>query len=181
MRKVIFVCILFSGLFHSCIKAPSYSIIPHIEFVSVSSQNVVIPPNPPNGIFTAIDTITFSFTDGDGDIGILSMDTDTSQLCSLQEGDSTILHSKRFNIFLIDNRGNECVTPFASGNVPTNGKYKAASGNIQVIPSLSSDKCVRPNPTCLEDTVIYSIILTDEAGHRSNTIQTVPIYIIAND
>jgi hypothetical protein len=176
MRKVIFISVILSCSFYSCIKAPSYSIIPHIEFVSVSSNYVYAFPNGSGGVLNPTDTITFSFTDGDGDIGINSTDTDTSHLCGLQTGDSSILHSPVFNVFLIDTRTN-CVTPFRSANVPPPGKYKGISGNILVITQVTSNKCIVPMPTCPNDTVIFGIVIHDMAGHLSNIIQTTPIII----
>jgi hypothetical protein len=118
------------------------------------------------------DSIIFSFTDGDGDIGT-SGNTDTSgNLCGLQHKDSSILHSPNFNIFLIDSR-DTCINPFASANIVPTGKYKGVSGDITVIPGIYSKFCYAPPDTgCRLETFHYSIILTDMAGHMSNIIQT---------
>ena len=77
MRKAAFVYTILAFTLYSCIKPPTYSIIPAIAFVSVSSSNIT------SGF---ADTITFSFTDGDGDIGVSASDTNTSDsvCCGIQ-------------------------------------------------------------------------------------------------
>jgi hypothetical protein len=173
MRKASFVYIILACTLFSCIKPPSYSIIPNITFQSVSS---------PNAYSGYSDTITFTFTDGDGDIGINTSSTvDTGTVCNtcgIQHGDSSCLRLNAFNIFLIDSR-DSCVSTFASANVQPTGKYKALSGNIQVIADVTQLKCFSCNSSCTTpDTVVYAIILRDMAGHFSNTIHTTPITII---
>jgi hypothetical protein len=166
MRKALFVYIILACSLWGCIKPPQYSIIPHIEFVSVSS---------PNAIANLPDTITFSFTDGDGDIGVSGINDSTTNTCGLKYGDSSILHLSTFNVFLIDSR-DSCIETFASANVQPTGKYKGISGNIQVITNLSNLRCFSC-PCTAVDTVTYAIILRDMAGHLSNTIHTIPISV----
>ena len=173
MRKAAFVYIILACTLYSCIKPPSYSVIPNIAFVSVSSLNAL------NG-FT--DTITFSFTDGDGDIGTPSYtDTGTNCVpCGLQHGDSSCLKLSAFDVFLIDSR-DSCMSYYASANVQPAGKYKAISGTIQVITAgMSNTKCFGGCPCSVNDTVTYAIILRDIAGHLSNTIHTPPIAVSCN-
>ena len=170
MRKAAFVYILLACSLFSCVKPPSYSIIPHIEFQSVSSSHA--PAN-------LSDTITFSFTDGDGDIGVTSSSTDSiTNTCALQQGDSSALHLPAFNVFLIDSR-DQCISTYASANVQPAGKYKGISGTIQVITSMSNLKCLSC-PCAINDTVTYAIILKDLAGHLSNTVHTTPITVYCN-
>ena len=169
MRKQVLVFVVLTFSLYSCVKPPTYSATPHIEFVSVSATTIL-------NRFS--DTISFSFTDGDGDIGVPGTnprDTVTNctgdSACAFQHGDSMCLHQAYFDVYLIDNRSN-CIESFASANVQPTGKYKAISGNIQVIEGMYK---VQPCPT--NDTVFYSIILRDMAGHFSNIIQTTPIII----
>lgn len=170
MRKALFVFTILACTLSSCIKAPSYSIVPNIAFVSVSS------PVQINGYS---DTITFSFTDGDGDIGVPATaiaDTVTQcDGCGIKHGDSTCLRQQAFDVFLIDSR-DSCIDPFASASVEPAGKYKAISGTIQVITAVANTKCISC-PCTAQDTVIYAIILRDMAGHFSNTIHTSPIVV----
>lgn len=168
MRGKIFILILLTCCLYSCIKPPSYPTIPHITFISAS------PAIIQSG---SVDSITFSFTDGTGQIGITSTATDSDSLCGLQDGDSSELHSPAHNVFLIDTRTN-CISPFASGTVTTTGKYKGISGNIFVLQNVYSDKCLVPSATCPNDTVIYAIVIKDEAGNLSNFIETTPIVIL---
>ena len=170
MRKAAFVYIILACTLFSCIKPPNYSIIPNIQFQSVSSP--VAMANFP-------DTITFSFTDGDGDIGVNTSSGDTiCNTCGLKHGDSSCLRLQAFNVFLIDSR-DSCISTFASANVQPTGKYKGISGNIQVITTMSNTRCFSC-PCAVNDTVVYAIILRDMAGHLSNTIHTPPITVFCN-
>ena len=170
MRKAAFVYILLACSLFSCVKPPSYSIIPHIEFQSVSESNALANYS---------DTITFSFTDGDGDISVVTGQTDSNtNNCGLQQGDSSMLHLPAFNVFLIDSR-DQCISTYASANVQPTGKYKGISGTIEVITSMSNLKCLTC-PCTINDTVTYAIILKDMAGHLSNTVHTTPVIVSCN-
>ena len=57
-------CVILCGLLWSCSPIQSYSPIPEIHFVSLSFEDV----NTPLGI-QKMAVLTFSFIDGDGDIG----------------------------------------------------------------------------------------------------------------
>ncbi len=169
MGKALFVAVILACL-SSCIKPPSYSIVPAITFVSVSSPNAKV--NLP-------DTITFSFTDGYGDIAVNTNANDSlTNPCGLKQGDSSVLQLSAFNVFLIDSR-DSCISTFATANVEPAGKNKSISGTVQVITSLSNLKCFSC-PCAQNDTVVYAIILKDLAGHISNTIHTTPITISCN-
>jgi hypothetical protein len=176
MRQALLISFIITCVLSSCIKAPEYSIIPAIKFVSVSSQYVT------SG---SLDTITFSFTDGDGDIApnnnYPSLDT------CIVHGDSTMLYKNYNNIFLFASNNNfGCQIPdaFASPNLVPSGSYKALSGQIQVYEAVHSSTCllcadstcINPNGTTGNDSVIYTIYLVDLAGHLSNPIKTTAIY-----
>lgn len=168
MNLKLFAVLSVVATLSACVKAPSYPIIPAIEFKSVSSSLIKSGYS---------DTITFTFTDGDGDIGVTPSAADSCDQCSLKNGDSTCLHLNGFNVFLIDSRDN-CVGIFASPDVDFNGQYNAISGEVLVITAIDSKQCFTvPDPNCKLDTVVYTILLRDKAGHFSNTINTVPIYV----
>jgi hypothetical protein len=168
MRKAGFIAIVITCTLYGCVKAPTYPDTPHITFKSVSSTYVKSGDR---------DTVTISFTDGDGDIGVNSSTGDSSDLCGLKHGDSTALHSPNFDVFLIDNR-DTCINAFASANVQPSGKYKDISGDILVILAVYSKKCfATPDPTCPLDTVTYSIILRDQAQHFSNIVKAAPVTV----
>ncbi len=171
MRYVLFMLVVIGFSLHSCVKAPSYPIEPHIEFKSVSSS------------FTYSgypDTLTFSFTDGDGDIAPDGSSTDTCDLCGLKRGDSTCLHRlSAFNIFVIDNR-DTCINTYATADIRPSGKYKGISGDIQVITAVNSHACIQCPCSSGNgfDSVSYTIILKDRAGHLSNLIRTSTIQVV---
>lgn len=169
MSKFYFLLFLLLGSLYSCVKSPDYPIEPRIEFVSVSSSYIK------SGFQ---DTITFSFTDGDGDIGIrITNDTNLCECCRITSDDSTVLSNRNFNVFLIDSRDG-CVQSFASANVSSGSKYPALEGEIEVIRAIDSKKCIAPPQAgCPKDTVIYTIVIRDLAGHLSNFIQTTPIIV----
>ena len=82
-----------------------------------------------------------------------------------------------FNVFLIDSR-DTCVGTYASPDVDFSGQYKAISGEVIVIRAIDSKKCfVVPTPGCPKDTVVYTILLRDKAGHFSNAIKTTPVVV----
>ena len=170
MRKAHFVYIMLAFTLASCIKPPTYPNVPIIQFVSVSSSNAT------NGYS---DTITFSFTDGNGNIGVNTNSTDTvCNVCGMQHGDSSCLQLPAFNVFLIDSR-DTCVETFASANIQPSGKYKAISGTVEVITAMSNTKCFGGCPCAINDTVTYAIILKDLSGNLSNTIHTTPIVVLS--
>lgn len=161
---LLFVLFAISG----CVKPPAYPSEPQITFKSVSSTYVYSGQT---------DTITISFTDGEGDIGVTSSPSDTCNFCSLKTGDSSCFNMSGFNVFLIDHR-DTCMSTYASANIETGSKYDDISGEIVIITSIDSKKCFAPpQPGCPKDTVVYSILIKDKAGHRSNIVQTPPIIV----
>jgi hypothetical protein len=169
MRKGLLFFFITLLALSSCVKPPSYSVIPHITFKSVSSTLLH------SGY---VDTITFSFTDGDGDIYVNTSDSSTcgiNAICGLKHGDSSCLHLTDFNIFLIDSH-DSCVSFFASPNLQPSGNYKAISGDIEVITAVDNLSCINCAGGCPIDSVIYTIILRDQAQHFSNIIRTPAIY-----
>ena len=168
MKFKLFSVLIAVATLSACVKAPSYPIIPAIEFKSVSSSLI-------KSGYT--DTITFSFTDGDGDIGVTPSSADTCDQCGLKHGDSTCLRMNGFNVFLIDSR-DTCVGTYASPDVDFGGQYKAISGEVIVIRAIDSKKCFTvPTPGCPKDTVVYTILLRDKAGHFSNPTKTTPVIV----
>jgi hypothetical protein len=151
-----------------CVKPPSYPIVPHIEFKSVSSSLV-------KSGYT--DTVTISFTDGDGDIGVNGSASDSCDICSYKHGDTTCFYSRGFNVFLIDSR-DTCLGLNSTANIETSGKYNSLSGDILIITAIDSKTCqAPPDPNCPLDSLHYSIVIRDEAGHLSNFVKSSVIYV----
>lgn len=109
-----------------------------------------------------IDTVllVFSFTDGDGDLG-------------LEEGDTTN------DITVIDKRTGapaigDVTFPYRMPYVTPPGQSKQISGTVE----LKMQNLFR-RPGLLTDTVRYEIQIRDRANRFSNTITTPPIVITA--
>jgi hypothetical protein len=167
VKQNLLFLLLLSAL-SGCVKPPTYPSEPQITFKSVSS----------NYVYSGYtDTITISFTDGEGDIGVVSSTGDSCDFCSLKTGDSSCFNMTGFNVFLIDHR-DTCMSTYASANIETGSKYDDISGEIVIITAIDSKKCFAPpQPGCPKDTVVYSIMIKDKAGNRSNIVQTTPIIV----
>jgi len=90
MKLKLFVVLSVVATLSACVKAPSYPIVPAIEFKSVSSDYL-------KSGYT--DTITFSFTDGDGDISVTPSPGDTCDQFGLKNGDLSCLRMNGFKLF----------------------------------------------------------------------------------
>ncbi len=150
--KTLLPILLVCGIIHffgACVTPPEYSDVPEIEFLSFSKTEVR------QGFTKDTTIITFSFTDGDGDLGSDSIR----------------------NIFLIDNRtGNE--EQFRIPFIPPQGENNGISGEVEI--EFFSTCCILPNQpqpcfppfTQDRDTVSFDIYIEDQAGNRSNTVTT---------
>ena len=161
--RPIFLFTLSVFLFAACEQPPNYPIEPEIEYVGVN-RNIIA-----QGSFNApLDTliVTFSFTDGDGDIGDDSLT----------------------NVFLFDSRTGDLAEPIKVKPIPSQGTGNGISGEISVkIPNKPNRICcIIGNTSCVSnpeqpiDTFSYTIQLRDRAGHFSNKVQTEPITILCN-
>jgi hypothetical protein len=149
---------IFSFFANGCATPPDYPIIPHIEYVGVSKDTLRRGPSNQDSTF-----VTFSFTDGDGDIG----------------------HPDTLDLFVTDTRTNVIEKQFIIPVVPELGASNGIKGKITarffttccVFPDTFLNPCTGVDPTFLYDKVVYEIFIKDRAGHQSNTIQTEPIFI----
>ena len=143
----------------SCAKTPEFSVVPEITFVGLNQDTIL-----QNGGINPRDTldITFSFTDGDGDIG----------------------SEEDINIFLTDSR-NDFPLTFKVNPIPEQGIDNGIKGEITL--SIPNDQicCVLPtNQTCIPsstypvDVMHYSIQLLDRLGNESNIVDTDDIFIL---
>lgn len=171
MRKALFICFIITCAISSCVKAPQYPDVPQIKFVSVSSSYVTSGN---------VDTITFSFTDGNGDIAPNTNDSSNDN-CIIPGVDSSVFYNNYYNIFLFksnDNFGCSAPDVYASPNLVPTGTYKALSGQIVVYEPVRSYACFTCDSSCHTiDSVIYTIYLIDLNKHLSNAIKTSAIYI----
>jgi len=140
----------------ACVQPPDYPIEPEIEFLSISKSEVL----------QAIDTfrIAFSYTDGDGDIGLDLDDPDN-------------------NVIITDSRTGFEET-FKVPVIPQQGATNGISGKISLLVFASC--CLNSNPICLPtpnanpEEIVYTVRMFDKAGNESNTIQTSPIMLICD-
>lgn len=157
LASILLVIVLIIG----CIKPPDYPVEPNISFKSLS-KNTMKQGQSPNDDFLYL---TINFTDGDGDIGNDAGDTLT-----------------KFNIEITDTRDNS-VIPYKAPIVPLIGANNGISGEIEL--KLFTSCCLysdgfRPceaHPSIPADTLSYKVVLVDRAGHKSNVIETPPIYL----
>jgi hypothetical protein len=162
----------------ACVKAPSYPIEPHIEFKSVASTSSIIYMNGTTPIYIP-DTLTVSFTDGDGDISVYSDPADTSLCvnpCNYADGDTSCLNIKSMNVFVVDSR-DTCIATYYTADIEPQGKVEGLSGEIKIRHVIHLKKCLAPSVSCPQETVKFKIRIKDRAGHLSNEVETVPITV----
>jgi hypothetical protein len=155
--------IFFVVALNSCINAPDYPDEPVIEYVSMSKTTLTQSNLNVDSLF-----LTFSFTDGDGDLGHEA--TDTAR-----------------NIYIRDLRTGKFQDRFKSPYIPEEGIGNGITGEIQLL--LFTTCCLFPDniPPCSAppqyplDTVIYEISIRDRAGNFSNKITTEPIILTCTD
>lgn len=152
----------------SCVKPPTYPIEPIIEFKSVSSGFIKSGQT---------DTITITFTDGDGDLWVQANPGDTCNQCALPQGDTSCFYLGGYNVFMIDSR-DSCINYFATANIFPVGKFDDISGEISIIRAIDSKACFAPpQPGCPIDSVFFHIMIRDRAGNFSNVVKTTTIAI----
>jgi hypothetical protein len=160
------ICLFAFGL-SSCVQPPDYPNEPIIEYVGVN-QNIISQGNGNSGLETL--AVTFSFTDGDGDIGATNDSLDVALYDSRQPDGAPV--------------------PFRLPIVPDQGTGNGISGEITVrIDNQPFNICCTypdGSPTCFPnanfptDTFSYTIQIQDRAGNLSNRIQTEVITILCN-
>ncbi|MFN0015621.1 MAG: hypothetical protein ACKVU2_13825 [Saprospiraceae bacterium] len=144
-----------------CVKPPNYPKEPVIGFLSLSKN---IMRQTPLGQDTLI--VTFSFTDGDGDIGFVDAG----------EG-----------IFVRDGRDTFSKPPLSIPYIEQQGAGNGISGEISIV--LPTTCCTYIDPVtgikraCADvpvtmDSLTYKIRIKDRAGNFSNEITTPKISLI---
>jgi hypothetical protein len=145
----------------ACISPPDYPIEPVITYIGISKKVMNQKSIGSDSLL-----ISFSYTDGDGDLG--SMDTS-------------------FNIRMIDERDGS-LKPFNTPVVNQQGAGNGISGDITILFSNSNTCCTYEFPGGIKvaceqvpiqrDTLRFRISLKDRAGHESNQIVTDPLILI---
>lgn len=147
----------------SCIQFQKFPPEPYIAFVSFNKI--------PTG--TGIDdqgTLTVSFTDGDGDVGLDEDQTEPPY------DTSSIYYYNIFIKYFEKQNGQYTeveLSPSNNGRVPNltpEGEQKALQGNISV------DLFIN-NPLSIYDTIRYEVYIVDRALNHSDTITTPDIVV----
>lgn len=153
--------ILFSNIvLWSCSTPPDYPDEPVITFERISKDTLRQSDLNIDSLF-----LTFSYTDGDGDLGF--SDSDTSQ-----------------SIFVIDSRTGFIQDRYKLPEIPDQGTANGIFGEVKLM--LYTTCCLFPQgiPPCSRpqayptDTVTFEVYMVDRAGNHSNTITTPPIILL---
>lgn len=160
------VTLIFLGLvvlgFSSCEKPQDYSPIPEIEYIStVFTQNV------DQNITEA--TISFSFIDGDGDLGLEQADT-MGQFAPDQEFYYNLIfdfYEKKNDTLKLSPRKDYFRFQNISKSQTTN---KVLKGDMEVTINFE-------NSQSFSDTSIFRFYIYDRALNKSNVVETHEIYL----
>ena len=163
-----------------CVRQPSFPIIPHIDFKSVSKTLVSLPSG--GGKTTDTVQFTISFTDGDGDFGIPDGLVDTTCatcVCTDHSTDSRVVSNTAWDVFYYSYASefpDSCISIPAIGTkyIPVSGKYSALQGDITFSVSVECPG------TGTQDTLAYSFFIKDRAGHVSNRVRSPNIVVNCN-
>lgn len=149
------------GATQFCVKPPDYPKEPVIEFIGLSKN--VLQQGKAKGDSL---NISFSYTDGDGDLGFPKTDPTAS-------------------VFVRDDRDSFSKFEYQLPYVEPQGASNGISGEISIlIPTscciFTTDQgfklaCDLVPDTFLYDTLYYYIKIRDRAGHMSNEIKAGPI------
>ena len=181
MKKTVAIAFaLFLLAFLACQKPVEYPIEPRIEY-----QGFTYLFNA-DSTFSGEGILSFSYTDGDGDLGL--NDADTNYPFGF---DDPYYYNMVVDYMKAEN-GVFVKTPLLSPHVPThpgdtlvlydtvtfNARFRRLrdSENPKAISGTMDYKLTVQNPFSPNDTIKFEIRVIDRALHESNVIQTGPIY-----
>ncbi len=154
MNKIIYWMATIA-LISGCTAAPEFSVVPQLNFISMSRNTMKQSKFPTDSI-----RVVFGFQDGDGDINIKDI----------------------ANVYIIDKRQNALQEQYVVPMIPKIGSNKGISGEITV--TIHTTCCLPPNGKPCEkssdfprDSLVYQIYMIDKAGNKSNVIETKPVFI----
>lgn len=160
MIKVLRFCLPLLAIFVvvCCVQPPDYSDVPEIKYVGLSKNLMQQGEGYTDSIF-----VTFTFTDGNGDLGYPESDPTAS-------------------VFIRDSRDSFPKPPLQLPYVEPQGAGNGISGEITV--KLPTTCCIYTSPEGIKfacddvpatiqfDSFYYYIKIRDRAGHESNEIKT---------
>ena len=152
-------------IFQACVTAPDFPDEPVLTFAGVSRTMMDQGALNQDSI-----VVFFTFTDGDGDLGIPPEE---------RTGQS-------FDLLVVDTRTNNIQDKFFLPYVPPKGATNGISGNGRVV--LFSTCCIYDDgtPPCsippefTTQDIEYEIYVIDRSGNESNRISTGPITLVCN-
>lgn len=171
--KVIFLFILFFAIFfYACLDIESYSEIPEIHYKSFEIVKGIDDTTLKNQVY--IGKLTFSFVDGDGNIGkhvpnfndsLYKYKFDLYLTCYTKINGNYILNTSK----IIDTtKNNNILIPYIEEK---DGQNKTLMGDIIV------EKNYYPAlDTFLKDTFIYEYFIVDRDENQSNIDKTPDLY-----
>ncbi len=158
-----FLPLLLFALLFSCKKPETYPLIPVIEFVSFTKiQNA--QGKDEKGI------MKISFTDGDGNIGLASIDT----LAPFNSG--SIYYYNFFIDYYEKQHGvyTKVELPMTNNSripiITPDGENKSVKGDIEIVLFIN-------NPVSTFDTICYDVSICDRELNVSNIIRTPDIVV----
>lgn len=178
VAKILFIPVFFFGLvFLSCKKFEDYPIEPQIEY-----SDFLLEYNPETGR-TERGVLIFSYTDGDGDLGL-----DPDQTYPPYNFGSPYYYNLIIKYYERQN-GVFKEVPLLAWN-PDSARYDTLTFNTR-FPQLIQEELEKPikgvfndtlfifNPLSPFDTIKFTAYIYDRALHQSNTIETPPIVRIS--
>lgn len=149
------------SIFQFCVKPPDYPKEPAIEFLNLSKNSLLQTPLGQDSV-----VITFSFTDGDGDLGF-------------QDGEESV--------FIVDGRDSFQKPSYRIPYIDQQGAGNGISGEISIVVPTTCCTYTDPftglkiaceNVPIAQDSVYYRIRIKDRADNVSNEIATPWIRLI---
>ncbi len=158
------IVLIIAGVFYACKKKDVYPVIPEIKFENFLTITNAGQSFPDRGV------LIFSFTDGDGDIGLYPSDT---------------LPPYDFNLFItyFEIQNGDTVEVFLTQTDPATGDVDTLNfnGRIPILTPFGSNKSISGevedtlfihNPASPFDTIMFRAYIVDRALHKSNIITT---------
>ena len=142
---------------YSCKKKEQYPIEPHIEFLDFTQITKA------NGIDSA-GIFKFSFTDGDGDIGLNPEDTLAPYNAAGQYYYNFFIKYYELQNGVLKEVPLAWPNNSRIPNITPDGKNKSINGEIEM--------AIRTFSSSSFDTIMFDAKIVDRALHESNTIQT---------
>lgn len=160
MKRILFFLTIATILWASCAKKANnnFPIEPQIYYKSVDPNIIDF-----NDTTSAVN-ITFTFNDGDGDLG--TDQTNTQQQIFLKDSRDTTSGDSTFGY------------PFPYVDPSMRPKNGSLQGNVVVRLGRQYFSVIDSLHIALrKDTLHYKMYVIDDSGHKSNVIETDPIYI----